>query len=117
MKRSLLRAGLIGISGILLAAAAWLSIIGCTLATAFWVAIPGLVLVFGLLVERWRYKPLTSCQPGPDWLATDERFVDPERENRSPSTTNRQPASGAMSPSRSKALMLLLRSYQILRIS
>ena len=92
MKRSLLPAGLIGISGILLAAAAWLSIIGCTLATAFWVAIPGLVLVFGLLVERWRYKPLTSCQPGPDWLATDERFVDPE--TRKPVTVYYQPSTG-----------------------
>jgi hypothetical protein len=35
------------------------------------------VLLFGLLVEQWRYKPLTT-RPGPGWVPTDERFVDPE---------------------------------------
>jgi hypothetical protein len=78
VRRSLLRAALIGISGILLAAAAWLAITGCTPARVSGVAVAGFVLVFGLLVERWRYKPLMSRQPAPDWLATDERFVDPE---------------------------------------
>jgi len=34
--------------------------------------------LFALLVEHWRYKPLKSRHPGPDWLPTDERFVDPE---------------------------------------
>jgi hypothetical protein len=35
-------------------------------------------LVVGLMIERWRYKPLAERSPGPDWTATDERFVDPE---------------------------------------
>ncbi len=38
----------------------------------------GLVLIIGPLIERWRYKPLAEQRPGPDWTATDERFVDPE---------------------------------------
>ena len=36
------------------------------------------VLLLGLLVERWRYQPLGERPPGPDWQATSERFVDPE---------------------------------------
>jgi hypothetical protein len=36
------------------------------------------LLLVGLLIERWRYKRLTSSRPGPDWQVTDERFVDPE---------------------------------------
>jgi hypothetical protein len=31
-----------------------------------------------VLFERWRYRPLTADQPGRDWHATPERFVDPE---------------------------------------
>jgi len=38
----------------------------------------GLVLLGGLLVERWRYQDLSGARPGPDWQATGERFVDPE---------------------------------------
>jgi hypothetical protein len=45
---------------------------------AAWVAGWGLVLIIGLLFERWRYKPLTGARLGPGWVATDERFVDPE---------------------------------------
>jgi len=36
------------------------------------------ILLIGLLIERWRYKPLSEAQPWPDWAATGERFVDPE---------------------------------------
>ena len=36
------------------------------------------ILLVGLLIERWRYKPLAGRPPGPDWQRTDERFVDPE---------------------------------------
>ena len=38
----------------------------------------GVILIIGLLIERWRYKPLAGQRPGPEWTATDERFVDPE---------------------------------------
>ena len=38
----------------------------------------GVLLLVGLVFERWRYKPLTDTRLGPDWIATHERFVDPE---------------------------------------
>ena len=38
----------------------------------------GALLFVGLVFERWRYKPLTDTRLGPEWVATDERFVDPE---------------------------------------
>jgi len=41
-------------------------------------AVWALILLVGLAIERWRYKPLGNRTPGPGWKATDERFVDPE---------------------------------------
>lgn len=38
----------------------------------------GLLLVVGLAIERWRYKPLRDDRPDPRWIDTGERFVDPE---------------------------------------
>jgi len=41
--------------------------------------IGGLLLVVGLAVERWRYKPIArDTRPDPRWTDTGERFVDPE---------------------------------------
>jgi hypothetical protein len=37
----------------------------------------GLLLVVGLAIERWRYKPLLRTGPDPHWKDTGERFVDP----------------------------------------
>jgi hypothetical protein len=37
----------------------------------------GLLLVVGLAIERWRYKPLLRSGPDPRWKDTGERFVDP----------------------------------------
>ncbi|GLQ46422.1 hypothetical protein GCM10007862_14730 [Dyella lipolytica] len=37
----------------------------------------GLLLVVGLAIERWRYKPLLRTGPDPGWKDTGERFVDP----------------------------------------
>ena len=42
-----------------------------------WLALMGLVLTAGILFERGRYKPAAPRPPGPEWVATDERFVDP----------------------------------------
>lgn len=39
--------------------------------------IGGLLLVVGLAIERWRYKPLLRSGPDPGWQDTGERFVDP----------------------------------------
>jgi hypothetical protein len=77
VRRSRLRVALFVLCGGLLAAAVSLAIAGCTLGLVLRVAAPGVILLFALLVECWRYKPLESRRPGPDWLATDERFVDP----------------------------------------
>jgi hypothetical protein len=38
----------------------------------------GLLLIVGLAIERWRYKPIMRRQPEPDWTDTGERFIDPE---------------------------------------
>ncbi len=38
----------------------------------------GLLLLIGLAIERWRYKPILHGRPEADWTDTGERFVDPE---------------------------------------
>ena len=78
MRRSRLRAALFVLCGVLLAAAVSLAIGGCTLALVLRLAVPGVILLFALLVEHWRYKLLKDRRPDPDWVSTDERFVDPE---------------------------------------
>lgn len=37
----------------------------------------GVLLIVGLAIERWRYKPLLRTGPDPRWKDTGERFVDP----------------------------------------
>ena len=74
----MLRAALFVVCGILLAGAGLSAIAGCKLGVTLRLAIPGLVLLLGLAAERWRYKPITRLPPGPDWIQTNERFVDPE---------------------------------------
>jgi hypothetical protein len=77
MSGSVLRVALYLAGGLFAAGAALLALVGCGVA-AIWLAGWALVLIVGLLIERWRYKKLTGAQPGPGWIATDERFVDPE---------------------------------------
>ena len=43
-----------------------------------WLTVVGVAFVGGILFERGRYKPATSGHPGAGWIATDERFVDPQ---------------------------------------
>lgn len=40
--------------------------------------IGGVLLIVGLAIERWRYKPVGDGRPDPRWRDTGERFVDPE---------------------------------------
>jgi len=40
--------------------------------------IGGVLLLVGLAIERWRYKPIVHGQAEPRWTDTGERFVDPE---------------------------------------
>jgi hypothetical protein len=40
-------------------------------------AVPPLILLLGLLFERYVYKPVRPEPPGPGWDRTSEKFVDP----------------------------------------
>ncbi len=77
MTRSRLRAALYTVGGILAAGAALLALARCFV-FAGWLFFWAAALVIGLVIERWRYKPLAGRPPGPDWQDTGERFVDPE---------------------------------------
>src|SRR5436189_4661907 len=77
MTRSALRTAIYAIGSLLAAGAIALALLGC-IAAAAGLAGWALILIIGLLIERWRYKPLAERSPGPDWTVTDERFVDPE---------------------------------------
>jgi hypothetical protein len=77
MSGSALRVAIHVAGGLCAAGAGLLALAGGGVA-AVWLAGWALVLIVGLVIERWRYKPLTGRPPGPDWQATDERFVDPE---------------------------------------
>jgi len=74
----LLRAALLVIGGVMLAAAAIGALASCPLAAIIPLAVWGTILAGGVLVERWRYQGLTDDRPGSSWQATPERFVDPE---------------------------------------
>lgn len=73
-----LRAALLVVGLALLAGAAAFAYAGCGLGVTLRLALPGLLLVVAILFERWRYKHVAGSRPGPEWVATDERFVDPE---------------------------------------
>jgi hypothetical protein len=38
----------------------------------------GVLIVCGVIFERFRYKPLVDKPPAGDWVSTTERFVDDE---------------------------------------
>jgi hypothetical protein len=78
MSLNLLRAALLVFGLALLGGSAALVRAGCALGVALRLALPGLILIGAALVERWRYKRVTIGRPGPEWIATTERFVDPE---------------------------------------
>ncbi len=73
-----LRAALLVVGVILLVSAAAFAHAGCGLGVSLRLALPGLLLMAAILFERWRYKHVAGSRPGPEWVATDERFVDPE---------------------------------------
>jgi hypothetical protein len=71
-----LRAALLVIGVALLVGAAAFAHAGCGVSLRL--ALPGLLLIAAILFERWRYKRVAGSRPGPEWVATDERFVGPE---------------------------------------
>ncbi len=77
MSGSVLRPALLVVGGILVAGGALAALATCSVA-AFMAVGWGIVLLIGLAIERWRYKKLADRPPGPEWIATDERFIDPE---------------------------------------
>jgi hypothetical protein len=46
--------------------------------SAFVFVIWGVLLVAGLVFERFRYKPLETATPQGSWVRTPERFIDDE---------------------------------------
>jgi hypothetical protein len=74
----LLRIALLLLGGIMLAAAGLCALAGCRLAATIPLAVWGTIFAGGVLIERWRYRPLAEGQPGRRWQVTQERFVDPE---------------------------------------
>jgi hypothetical protein len=65
------------LGGLLLVGAAVAAVTGVLIALLPQLLFGGLLLVVGLAIERWRYKPLLQTGPDPSWTDTGERFVDP----------------------------------------
>lgn len=78
MSGNILRALLLGAGLALLAGAAAFAQAGCSLGAALRLGLPGLLLIGAVLAEPWRYKRLAGGRLSPEWIATQERFVDPE---------------------------------------
>jgi hypothetical protein len=78
----MLRATLLVVGGVMLAAAAFGALACWRFSAVIPLAVWGAILAGGLLIERWRYRPLSDNSPGGDWQATAERFVDPESSRR-----------------------------------
>lgn len=73
----ILRAILGAVGVLALIAAVIAVIVGAAVFAVFWLFAVGIVLVVGVLFERVYYKKVADHTPGPDWVATPERFVDP----------------------------------------
>jgi hypothetical protein len=74
----MLRKALLAIGAALLTAAVFVLLVCGPGAISAYLGFWGIVLLAALMFERGRYKPASPDHPGPDWIATDERFVDPE---------------------------------------
>jgi len=73
LRKALLGAGLLALAGALV-----IALRGASFPLVMWLTVLGLALIGGILLERGRYKPSRPGNPGPDWVATGERFVDPD---------------------------------------
>lgn len=92
MKGGVLRVALVAVGSLSLAGAAGFAAAGCA-AFAWRLGVIGLVLTLGIVFERWRYRRLAPAAPGDGWVATGERFVDPETNKLV--TVYHEPATGA----------------------
>jgi hypothetical protein len=66
------------VGGLLLVGAAVAVLTGVMVALLPQLIVGGVLLVVGLAIERWRYKPLLRGGLDPRWKDTGERFIDPE---------------------------------------
>jgi hypothetical protein len=74
----LLRIALLGLGAAMVGGGMLLTHAGCTLGVGLRLIFPGLLLIGAVIGERWRYQRLQARRPGSGWIATHERFVDPE---------------------------------------
>src|SRR5437763_12949198 len=74
------RVVLLVIAGLLVAGGVAMAVL-CIFPAAIGLGAWGVILLIGLLIERWRYKPLAERRPGPDLTATGGRFDEPETGN------------------------------------
>jgi hypothetical protein len=64
--------------GIALLTAGVIAIGSGTPGLSLWLLVVGGVITAGTVFERVLYKPLLGKKPGPGWVKTTERFVDPD---------------------------------------
>jgi hypothetical protein len=77
MPEKVLRAVVLGAGAALFGGGIWLYRAAAP-AVGLRLLIPGAVLIAALLIERWRYRCIADDRPGPGWVDTGERFIDPE---------------------------------------
>jgi hypothetical protein len=73
-----LRAVVIAVGVAMLGGGVIAAFAGAPFGAVAWLLVAGTALVVGVLFERGRYKPNELREPGPGWVATDERFTDPQ---------------------------------------
>jgi hypothetical protein len=78
MKRTVLRAAVLALAAAMTGGGLLLLLAGCAPGVALRLAVPGLLLMGAVICEHWRYQRLHAEGPGIGWIATGERFVDPE---------------------------------------
>ena len=87
-----MRTVLFVIGALLLVGALLTALSGGPVVAMIWLGVAGLILTLGVAFEHGRYKANLYRRPGPDWVATDERFLDPT--NGEMVTVFYQPATG-----------------------
>jgi hypothetical protein len=78
MPARVLRAVALGLGAVIIGGGLWLCRVGAKPGAGLRLLIPGLVLIAALVIERRRYRCIAGERPGPGWVATGERFIDPE---------------------------------------
>ncbi|MBN9589474.1 MAG: hypothetical protein BGN85_10360 [Alphaproteobacteria bacterium 64-11] len=64
--------------GVVLAGLGAIALLTGLIPPALVMGIWGILIVMGIVYERFRYKAVEPTAPGAGWSGTSERFVDPE---------------------------------------